>query len=329
MGLVATSSIERILRVVIVLILFFLFQYAYQVSLIFYDALLKVIATPVKRGWVSGIGEAFGEFGWLMGPLILLPFAIGMVTLFGQSGRAQVFLPATIVLLVLGLPMFWWIKEPKAKQKTTVNLGAVYTTTIEGLKDLLQKDKNVTTFLIAFMLVSDALLTANLYFAIYLDQIFKMTDVQKGLLLVAMEVVAVISSLVFGRISDQIGNKKLLIISGLNLVFVYGVMSITSSITWAYILAAFSGFGYGVFYTTSRSLAVKISPLHRLGEYFGFFSTFQKFASIIGPMTWGIVVFVLRDYGLIRYRVGIMVLSVLMLTGTLLIFKVKEKRVLA
>ncbi len=325
MGVVSVSSMERIPRLVIVLALFFVWQYVYHVSLIFYDALLKFLAKSEFRGKVSGIGEALGELGWLVGPLMLLPFSIGAITLFGEPGRGQVFLPAAAMLIVFGLPMFLWLKEPKTKNKVVINVGSVYKETIAGLRSLIKKNKNVTIFLVSFMFVSDALLTANLYFAIYLDQIFKMTDVQKGLFLVVMEVVAVVSALVFGRLSDRIGNKTLMIASCFNLTFVYVAMSAVSSVFWAFVLAGFSGFGFGVFYTTARTLAVKISPPHRLGEYLGFFSTFQRFASIIGPLTWGLVTFFLKDYGVMRYRVAVFVLAILMFLGTMIAFKIKEK----
>ncbi len=326
MGMVAVSNIERIPRVVIVLGLFFIFQYAYQISLIFYDALLKFLATEKLRGKVSGIGEAFGEAGWLAGPLMLLPFAGGL-TLFGEPGRAQVFLPATLALLIFGLPMFFWIKEPKIKGRSSVDVREIYRETIDGLRLLIRKNRNVTVLLIAFMLVSDALLTANLYFAVYLDQIFGMTDVQKGLFLVAMETVAIVSALVAGKVSDKLGNKRPLILSCLVLVFVYATMSVVSSVPLAFAFAAFAGIGYGVFYTTARALLVNISPRGHIGEYFGFYATFQRFASIIGPMTWGIVTLILRDYGLVRYRVAIFVLSLLMFSGTLIMTRVQEKRV--
>jgi UMF1 family MFS transporter len=93
-----------------------------------------------------------------------------------------------------------------------------------------------------------------------------------------------------------------------------------------YILSALIGVGFGSFYTTSRALLVKISPPEKLGEYFGFYSTFQKFASIIGPVTYGGITLALNSYGTFKYRAAFFALSVLMLIGTLILLKVKEER---
>lgn len=323
----ATSSLPQVPKVISVLVLFFILQYFYQVSLIFYNALLDKISTPETRGKVSGIGDAFAEFSWLFSNVMLLPFSMGMITLFGQAGRGQVFLPATIALIIFGLPMLIWLKEDKNKiPTTTVNFSIVFKQTINGFKSLLKEDKNIAIFLIGFMFVSDALLTASLYFAIYLDQIFKINDTQKVILVAILEIVATISSLVFSKISDKIGIKKILVFACLNLTFVYGAISLTSSLPSMYVLSALIGVGYGGFYTASRGLLAKLSPPSKIGEYFGIYSTFQKFASILGPLLWGAIILLLKDFGLLRYRIGILSLSILMLIGTLIIFKVKEHK---
>jgi UMF1 family MFS transporter len=327
LGIVAVSGIATFPKVIIVLVLFFFLQYFYQISLVFYNTILDLLSTPSNRGKVSGITEAADNLGWLLGPALLLPFSLGYITLFGTPGRAQVFLPAVLVFIITGFPMIFWFKEPKPKvphQKT--DFKGIYKDTIDGFKMLIREEKNVTRFLVSFMFISDALLTASLYFAIYLDRIFKISDMQKYIVLVLLGITAVPGSYIAGKLADKVGQKKVLLLSCINLTIVYGLMSLTSSLPLTYVLATFVGLGYGGFYTVSRSMLVKISPPLKLGEYFGFYSTFQKFASIIGPLTWGIITLALKNHGVLGYRAGIFALSVMMLIGTLLLIKVKEKR---
>jgi len=326
LGLVTVSSIPRIPKVILALGLFFLLQYFYQVSLIFYNALMKSLSKPETIGKVSGIGQAFGEVGWLLGPALLLPFATKQITLFGEPGRGQVFFPAILVLILLGLPMVFWLKEKEPKKIYRIDLKGVYMETITNFRSLIRKNKNITTFLISFMFVSDALLTVTLYFAIYLDQIFKIPDTQKYIALALMEIVAIPSAYIIGRIGDRYGIKKVLMLSCVNLILVFFLISFTSSISFMYVLASFIGLGIAGFYTASRALLIKISPAPQLAEYFGFYSTFQKFASIIGPLTWGGITLLLKDYGVVRYRIAMFALAFLMLIGTLILIRVKEKR---
>lgn len=327
LGIVAISGIATILKVIIVLVLFFFLQYFYQISLIFYNAILDLLSTSSDRGRVSGITETADNIGWLIAPALLLPFSLGIITIFGSPGRAQVFLPAVIIFIITGLPMIIWFKEPKSKIiSPKIDFKGVYKDTIDGFRLLIRKEKNVTRFLVSFMFVSDALLTASLYFAIYLDRVFQISDTQKYLALALLEITVILSAYMAGKIADKYGNKKVLLLSCVILTLVYGLISVTSSLIFIYVLSALVGLGYGGFYTVSRAMLINISPPSKLGEYFGFYSTFQKFASIIGPLTWGVITLSLRNYGVISYRIGIFALSVLMFIGTLLLIKVKEKR---
>ncbi len=223
--------------------------------------------------------------------------------------------------------MIFWFRELKVKLKEkNIDFKVVYSRTIQGLVVLFKENKNAALFLVAFMFVSDALLTAQLYFAIYMDQIFKVGDTQKFLALASLEVVAILSSLIVGKLSDNYGTKRLLILSCWILFFGFFVLSVNSSLPVIYILASLLGLGFAGFYVTSRALLLKISPVAQHGEYFGFYSTFQKFASIIGPLTWGATTLLLKDYGVVRYRVAVLALAFLMLVGTLLMNRVHEEK---
>lgn len=327
LGFVATSSLPSVTRVIIVLVLFFLAQYMYQVSLIFYNSLLKQLSTPRTIGKISGVGAVFGEFGWLLGPALLLPFATKQITIWGEPGRAQVFIPSIIILAALGLPMIFWLKEKKIKlEEKTADFKTVYDRTIKGLLALTKENKNATLFLVGFMFVSDALLTAQLYFAIYMDQVFKVGDTQKFLALASLQAVAILSAYIMGKFSDKLGIKRLLVLSCWILFFGILLLSMNSSLSIVYVLSSLLGIGFAGFYLTSRALLLKISPVGQHGEYFGFYSTFERFASIIGPLTWSTTTLLLKDYGILKYRAAALALAVLVLIGTLLLTRVREEK---
>lgn len=326
-SLVIVSPIQPKTRVYIVLALFFLLQYVYQISLIFYNLLMESISHSNTRGIISGIGQLFGELGWLLSPLFLLPFSAGLVILAGEPGRGQVFLPATILMALLGLPMLIWFKEHNRQRKShSPNFNLVLKSTFVGLKTLVRENKNVAVFLFSFMFISDALLTASLYFAIYMDQIFHATDFQKYIALALMEIVNIISCYIVGKLSDLKGIKKLYVIACVDLTMIFAIAPFVTSLNIFYIVSCVIGFGFGAFYTTSRALLFKIAPVKKIGEYFGIFSTFQKFASIIGPLTWGGITLLLVNYGVFRYRVAIFSISILVLIGLILATKVKEAK---
>ena len=73
---------------------------------------------------------------------------------------------------------------------------------------------------------------------------------------------------------------------------------------------------------------VSLSPKERLGEYFGLYSTFQRFASIIGPLLWGMVTLFLVQYPIFKYRLAGLALIALIIVGTLILKGVREEEVL-
>ena len=88
------------------------------------------------------------------------------------------------------------------------------------------------------------------------------------------------------------------------------------------------GIGWGGFYSLSRAMLVKISPKEQLGEYFGFYSTFERFASIIGPTLWGVTITLLAHNSALKYRVAGFSQIVLMFIGFMILLRVKDRRVI-
>ena len=93
-----------------------------------------------------------------------------------------------------------------------------------------------------------------------------------------------------------------------------------------YLVAILAGASGGGYFVLSRSLMIKISPQNQLGEYFGFYSTFARVASIFAPLVWGIITLLLRDYLVLKYQVAGMVMVGFLVIGTLILLKVKENK---
>jgi MFS-type transporter involved in bile tolerance (Atg22 family) len=69
----------------------------------------------------------------------------------------------------------------------------------------------------------------------------------------------------------------------------------------------------------------KISPTGELGEYFWLYSVFHKFASITAPLIRWWITLRLINYPILKYRVAWFVMCGLLIVGTILMIKVKEK----
>jgi UMF1 family MFS transporter len=276
------------------------------------------------------LGSASGDAGWIVATLMLFPFAQGKITLWGEPGKSQVFLPALVIFVLLCSPMLVLFKEKKdisSGNTTGSDLKSITEKTVSGIKELFRSYKNVAWFLVAFCFISDAILTINLYFAVIIDRLYHVPDAQKLRFLLLMFIFNIIGDYVLGKASDSVGAKKTVFFSSLLLMAIF-LIAFLSSTPWVlYPIALCAGIGWGGFYSASRALLTKISPQDRLGEYFGFYSAFQKFASIVGPLVWGIAVLALKGYGDINYRIAGFLMICLMGIGLLFLKSVQEEKV--
>lgn len=327
MAVTAVSSLPMKNRVLVVLCLSIVVQYLYQMSLIFYNALLRQVSAEKDRGKISGLGEGFNSLGWLLSSIILLPFANGAITLIGQPGRSQVFIPAFLISTLLMLPMIFLFKEKsRASETNTIQCTEqrVFKITKKGVEDLFKKNRNVGVFLIAFSLMSDVILTLNLYFAVVMDALYKVNDNAKTYFFAINLIFTIVLGYVLGRLADKHGHKKMLLLSSISLIAVTTIFYLSSSLTALYVVAVFGGAGMGGYYVVSRSLMIKISPQKRLGEYFGFYSTFSRVASIVAPLLWGVITLILKNYVTLKYQAAGMAMVLLLIIGTLILLKVHE-----
>jgi UMF1 family MFS transporter len=65
-----------------------------------------------------------------------------------------------------------------------------------------------------------------------------------------------------------------------------------TAIVWA--LGPLGGFALGATWASDRVVMLRVSPPARLGEFYGLYATVGRFATILGPLVWGVVVDVLH-----------------------------------
>jgi UMF1 family MFS transporter len=127
-------------------------------------------------------------------------------------------------------------------------------------------------------------------------------------------------SVLYGKLADRFKGKKMLIVG----IFVYIVICIyayflkTALDFW--ILAMLVASSQGGIQALSRSYFAKLVPKDSVNEFFGFYSIFYKFASILGPSLMGVTSQITGNT-----NSGVFSLVILFIIGGVLLFKVPEK----
>jgi UMF1 family MFS transporter len=321
------SVTDRNTRIILTLIAYGALNFFYQLALLVYNTYLKDITEEKFFGKVSGFGGGIGTIGSIIGIIVTLPIVEGMIHLFG-TGRINVFIPAAILCLVVSIPMLLISHRHQEKvfpadvdkQK---NYFAIWAQIWHDLRNI-SEYPGVTRMLIAFYFFSDAILTLQLYSAIYLDRILHIDDALKIFIFFLVFGGFSVGAVFGGWLGDKFGQKKIMIQSLVLTALTIFLISFTSKLSIYYILFALFGLANGSVFATVRALFSVMIPYHKKGQFFGLYSLSERFASIIGPAAWGILVFLLPDRGNLNYRVAVFFMGLLILGAVAVLVKLKD-----
>ena len=104
---------------------------------------------------------------------------------------------------------------------------------------------------------------------------------------------AVIGALGAARVLDRVSPVRLLRAVlvvwtiGLAAVVAAGITGVTEL---AWILGPVGGVALGATWSADRVVMIRISPPRFLGEFYGLYATVGRFATIVGPLAWALVV---------------------------------------
>jgi len=316
-------------QIILAMVVYIFGNFTYQMSFVFYTPLLNEIAPEDKRGRISGIGNASSWLGQIAGLLLVLPFINGNIYLFGELGRAQAFLPATIIFIILSLPMLIFFKKQNFVTQKQISLTHLK----QEYKDVFRQARSlfilpgVLTFFLAFFFFNDAILTAQNNFPIVMEKVFFMADEKKTVLLILILITTSIGSVLCGYLGDRFGLKRVLLWILGGWIIIFPLIGISKTVGMLTILMTIMGIIFGGVWAVSRALLSKIIPREKLNHAFSFYLLSERFASFLGPLVWsGIVVFAPSTGGL-NYRIAMVSMTVFIIIGFILIRKMEYKEV--
>jgi UMF1 family MFS transporter len=278
--------------------LFILIMVGVAGSYVFYEALLPHIAGPGEIDRVSTAGYAIGYLGG--GVLLALNLAwIQLPGLFGlPSGPglddSEATLPARLAFLsvaawwgLFSVPLFRKVPEPPARIEPDERAGespvrAALVRLGETFREL-RSFRQAFLMLLAFLIYNDGIQTIIKMATAYGTEIGIGQSALIGAILL-VQFVGIPCTFLFGAVAGRIGPKRAIFLG----LLAYTVISILgyfmTTATHFFVLAGLVGVVQGGTQALSRSVFASMIPQHKSGEFFGFFSIFEKFAGIFGPL---------------------------------------------
>jgi UMF1 family MFS transporter len=300
-------------------ILFALSTYAYLVCFLYFTPMLNDLSNQGNRSWRSGIGQGANSIGQVVGIFIALPFVNG-ITLFGDPGRAQALLPATIIFGLLALPMLIFYRESTAfVPGISLNRGQSNPSSV--FKEVFSY-KPLALLLLAYFLFSDALLTFANNFPLYLETVHHVTDTIKSILTASILILASVGAVIFGKIADKKGNLKTLKAVLVVWCFIFLAMVLVTNFKTLIPIFLFAGILFGPVWSISRAFVGELAPSHLVASSYSYYVVAERFATFLGPAVWSVALITMGE-GVKGYQTGLTSLMSLLIISLFVLNKIK------
>jgi MFS transporter, UMF1 family len=267
-------------------------------SFVFYEALLPHIARPDEIDRVSTAGYALGYVGggillafnlaWIQRPdWFGLPSGAGLTPSQATLPVRLAFVSVAIWWVIFSLPLFRRVREPAPRLETDERRGEnpirmAFVRLGETFREL-RSYRQAFLMLLAFLIYNDGIQTIIKMATAYGTEL----DIGQNALIGAIllvQFVGIPCSFLFGMLAGRIGAKRALFLGLLTYTAISVLGYFMKTAAHFYVLAVLVGTVQGGTQALSRSLFASMIPQHKSGEFFGFFSVFEKFAGIFGPL---------------------------------------------
>ena len=301
----------------------------YELSQVFYNAMLPHIAPKHLIGRISGWGWGVGYLGGL-GALALALFGLmgvgGMEPWFGVSGMDSANVRATgpltaLWFLAFMIPLLLYthdVERSPLRVTEAIRLGLAQLK--QSLKDI-KNHKNLAQFLVASAIYRDGLNTLFTVGGIYAAGVYGMDLNEILFFAIGLNVTAGLGAFLFASLDDKIGSKPTVIISLVGLIITGTAVLMTTEKQTFMALALALGTFMGPVQAASRTFAGRLAPYGMVTQTFGLYAFTGKSVGFMGPIAYGIAT---HYYG--SQEAGMFTIVLFWILGLGLLTMVEERR---
>ena len=291
------------------LVLFGLANFTYQISLVFYNTLLPVVASPERQGRVSGLGVGLGY----LGVVVALPIAYLAA---GETGAERfAFIIAGVAFLVSSLPTFLFVRPPRparAERVTLRVLASLYPELGRTLSDIWHV-RPVLFFFLGNFLCVDVVNTLIVWTVRYLNKGLGFSKGQSISVMLGLSVTAFLLGMGMGWLTDKLGSRRtILLAAGSILICIASAGILRQRAVIVGVILIFGSGGLGGVWVAGRKWLLEIAPPGKVGKYFGLYGVTLKL-SVFGSLLFA----GLADW--VGYRIALLSLLLPLVAGMALL----------
>lgn len=281
---------QRFWRIGGTLVTFGFINLLYQASLVSYNWLLPHLRgvkneTDIRR--VSGLGEAAGSFGSVVGALL----GATLLSTFlktSASPRIDLFFWLGLLFLILFFLDYAFLRRGINEHQN----GQGREPFIQMMRSsfgLLRTRSETRRFLFAFLLFADALLTVQLYLPIFMRERLFLDDASASVAFAISLTAAAVGAWAFSYWGKSRLPRRTIMVCLIAWIVTLIAIGINYNARIFFGLMVLAGIEYGLIWSASRAYIIELTPTEYLGRTLGFFAVFERCASILGPLLWGTI----------------------------------------
>lgn len=289
-------------------------------------AFLPELARPESMGKVSGWGWSLGYLGGMLALGLSLAYVLWAQT---QGQTATAFVPVTmwITAALFGLAAlvtFVLLRERAvavAPRDGPSGLGGVLTQLQRTWHNARQYPDFMWLLGCAVAYQGGVAVTIALA-AIYAEQVIGFAQQETMVLIFVLNIAAMLGAFGFGYGQDRLGHKRALGLTLVGWIVTCVIAALTTTKGGFWYAAAIAGVCMGSSQSAGRAMAGLFAPPAQLAEFFGLWAFATRLASIVGPLTYGVITWATGG----NQRIAIAATALMFVFGLLLLLPVNMAR---
>lgn len=277
-------------------------------------AFLPELASAVGMGRVSGWAWGLGYFGGMLTLGLSLAYVLSAQA---RGETAAAFVPVTMAITagvygVAALPTFLLLRERAQPRTLSAEAPgqAVWRQQWQVWRDA-RRHPDFFALLQCTLAYQSGIAVVIALAAVYAEQVLGFRQTETMMLVFLVNIAAAVGAFGLGHLQDRYGHQRMLSITLVGWVgmTVLAFVATERSVFWG--AAVLAGLCMGSSQSAGRAMVGLLAPPQRLAEYFGLWTFATRLAAIIGPLTYGLIVWLTQG----QHRWGILSTALFFVLG--------------